>query len=97
MWERLCKREQPAIFHFIAEFPPPRVIAVLLPAASVPAGRLNVTERVRTDPDVAPRGRDRERLDTLENLLARDGMAAGIEISVTASDAFDATVEVSST
>ena len=42
------------------------VVEVLPPAGRVGAGCLEVPERVGADPDVAPRGRDRQRADPFE-------------------------------
>ena len=45
-----------------------RVIAVLFASLGVPARRLNVSLRKRTDPDVRPRRRDGQCLDAPEHV-----------------------------
>src|ERR1700733_13461128 len=55
---------------------PPRVVAVLLSAARVAAGRLDVAVRERADPDLLPRGRNGERADARERRLVVDRLAA---------------------
>ena len=51
---------------FIAALRPSGVIAVLFSAAIIAAGRLDVTLRLRANPDVGPGGRDGKRADPLE-------------------------------
>src|SRR5581483_10179596 len=48
------------------------VVPVLLAPLRVAPGRLDVTVRVRGDPDVGPRGRDREALDPREGVRVVD-------------------------
>ena len=58
------ERDQPVVLRLVAHLAPPRVVAVLLAAARVAPGRLDVAVRRRADPDVGPRRRDRERVDS---------------------------------
>ena len=58
-----------------------RVIAVLLAAARVAAGRLQVAEGVRADPDIGPRRRNRQRPDALELGGVLDGAAATVHVA----------------
>jgi hypothetical protein len=54
------------------------VIAVLLAAAGVASGCLDVTARIRVDPDLSPGGRNHEGADALELLgIANDGAVRG--------------------
>src|SRR5258705_12823291 len=50
----------------VAAGAPAGVIAVLLATARVATGRLQMTFRVRSDPDVLPGGRDRPRANALQ-------------------------------
>src|SRR3954471_15553397 len=67
------------VLGLIAHLPPARVIAVLLAAASVPTGRLQVPVRRSADPHVGPGRRDRQRLDSLD-LLAWQGLAVCVGV-----------------
>ena len=49
-----------------------RVVQVLAPAGAIDPGRLELRFRARRDPDVAPRGRDDQRLDALDLLGVGD-------------------------
>jgi len=56
------------------------MVAVLLTALDVTARRLDVTLRVRRDPDVFVSGRNRQFADTIQRLLVADHMAFRIEV-----------------
>src|SRR4051812_14095429 len=60
------------VFVFIAHRPPILVVTILLPAANVPPGGLNVTVGVRTDPDFRPRGWNRQMSNPREGRLLRN-------------------------
>src|SRR4029079_13606578 len=60
---------------------PLRVIAVLLPAAGVAAGRLQVSFRIRTDPDVLPRRRNRKRANAFQIRWIANGSAVGAHVT----------------
>src|SRR3954453_14701691 len=64
----------------VATLAPAVVVAVLLPSARVDSGRLNVPERIGTDPDVLPARRNREGPDALEGVLVVDPLAALVHI-----------------
>jgi hypothetical protein len=66
------------------------VIAVLLAAAMVPPGRLDVAFRVRRDPDVRPGRRNGELADAGQRLLVLDALAARRAIAETLRSAPDA-------
>src|SRR6185503_21217947 len=66
----------PAVLGVVAHFAPARVIAVLLAAARIAAGRLEVAIAVRADPHLFPGRRNRERLDAREDLLVAHCAAA---------------------
>src|SRR5690349_16022132 len=57
------------------------MVAVLLPAARVARGRLQVAMRVATDPDVAVRRRYRQRADARQRALVGDPAPARVEVS----------------
>ena len=59
---------------------PTRVIAVLLAAARVAPGRLQVTAGIRADPHIGPRRRDDQRLDPCQ--LGRRGNRAAVRPDV---------------
>src|SRR5439155_19965100 len=83
----------PPVLGLVAHLAPLRVIAVLLAAAGVATGCLQVAALARADPHVGPRRRDRElpyprerllvaqrvavRVDVFERLSARDPPDAG--------------------
>src|SRR5690348_563572 len=74
---------EPHETHELAGVPrraPFRVVTVLLAAARVPSGRLQMTARVRADPDVLVRGRNREVLDALDDRRIANARAIGVEI-----------------
>jgi hypothetical protein len=64
--QRLREPNEPVIFRLVSNDPPFRVIAILLAAARIASGRLEMAARIRTDPDVRPRRGDYERADTAE-------------------------------
>src|SRR5262249_14428548 len=55
--KRAAEVDEAAVLARVADLAPLRVIAVLLAAARVAAGRLEMTARLGTDPDVLPRRR----------------------------------------
>ena len=57
-----------------------RVVEVLPTARGVDPGRLQLRVRPRRDPDVAPRRRDRERLNPLELPLVGDPVSARVVV-----------------
>ena len=57
------------------------VIAVLLPAACIASGRLQVAAGIGTDPDVGPCGRNYERADTRQGRAVTDSMAVSVDVS----------------
>src|SRR3954453_21862235 len=71
-------REAHHVVEFLLVAPPPPVVvvAVLLAAGVIDAGRLEVPVRVRADPHVAPRGRDRQLADARERLGIADALVA---------------------
>jgi hypothetical protein len=56
------------------------MVAVLLPAARVARRHLEMSFRDRTDPHVAPRGRDHERAEAADVLALADDAAVGIDV-----------------
>jgi hypothetical protein len=56
------------------------MVAVLLAAAGVPAGRLEVAVGLGADPDVGPGRRDGELPDPFQDLGLADGLAVGIGV-----------------
>ena len=63
--QRRAEGDHPVVLGLVAHRLPSRVVAVLLAAARVAAGGLQVAVRRRADPHVRPRRRDRQRLDLL--------------------------------
>ncbi len=64
---------------------PELVVAVLGPAPAVHAGGLDVSQRVRRDPDVRPGGRDGQRADARQRLGVRNIRARRIAVPETLS------------
>src|SRR5207245_5920007 len=60
--EQPRQRDEAAVLRLVPHGAPALVIAVLLAAHRVAPGRLQMTELVRRDPDVRPRGRYRQSL-----------------------------------
>ena len=63
------------------------MIAVLLAAARVASGRLQVAVRARADPDVLVRRRDRERADALQLGRVAHPLAVGADVGEVVADA----------
>jgi hypothetical protein len=72
--------DHPVELRLVPLRPPHRVVQVLPPAGVVGAHGLQVRVRVRRDPDVAPRGRDDQRLDALDLRLPE---RAAVHVEVT--------------
>ena len=68
-WQPVREREHPVELLGVSSSAPALVVQVLAPSGRVGAGRLEVTHRIRADPDVGPRGRDRERADAPDRVL----------------------------
>src|SRR5439155_18702208 len=81
--QRARERDETAVLRFVAHFAPARMVAVLLAAARVAAGRLQMAGRDRANPDVGPRGRDRERFDALQLDAIGDGPAGRADVAKT--------------
>jgi hypothetical protein len=79
--QHLRERNEAAVFHFVAQLPPSRMIPVLFASAGVAAGGLQVAERMRTDPDIAPGGRDDEGRNSLEDVSLGYATAVGPDIA----------------
>src|SRR5206468_7729395 len=70
------ERQQPAVFHLVADVAPARVIAILLPAARVAPDGLDMPARIRTNPDISPSRWNDQRLDSTEHRRILDRTAA---------------------
>ena len=70
---------------------PLRVVAVLLAAARVASGRLQVAVRQRADPDLLVRRRDRQRADARRSAASANALAVGCDVgeAVAVADAPD--------
>src|SRR5262249_46182823 len=79
--QRLRERDQASVLHLVAHFAPQPVVAVLLASARVAAGRLQMTARVWTDPDVLPRRRNHQRADALQLRRSANEAAVGGDIA----------------
>src|SRR5207245_9001583 len=77
--EQLRQRDEAAVLRLVPHGAPALVIAVLLAAPCVPPGRLQMTERVRRDPDVRPRGRYRQSLYAAPLRAVTDRASAPID------------------
>src|SRR5437763_6712051 len=73
----LAERQHAAEFGFVAYLAPSRMVAVLLPAASVPSGRLDMAVGVLGDPDIGVGRRHRERADPGERRAVGDAPPIG--------------------
>jgi hypothetical protein len=67
--QRGSELDHAPVLRLVAHSTPARMVTVLLASARIAAGGLQVSERVRTDPDVAPGRRDRERFDAVQLAL----------------------------
>ena len=88
--QRFGKGDEARVFRLVAVGRPALVIAVLLAAALVAPGRLDVAVRVGRDPYVGPGRRDGERPDAGQRLLVLDTLAIGRRDSRTCARRFDA-------
>jgi hypothetical protein len=75
---------------FIANLAPAGMISVLFAAARVAARGLQVTVFNGTDPDVGPRGRNREPADAEDSHFVSEGLAGGVNVSKTVAALFAA-------
>jgi hypothetical protein len=69
----------------VAPRAPGVVVAVLLAPGDIRARRLEMAVRVRADPDVLPRGRNRELGDPLQHLRIVDPLAPLVDVAEAAS------------
>src|SRR5690606_32921996 len=65
----------------VAQRAPVRVVAVLLAAARIASGGLQVATRRRADPDLAIGRRDRQRADARQRVRIAHAAAVGIEVA----------------
>jgi hypothetical protein len=80
MRQRLGEGHHAREFVFVPLLPPLFVIAVLLAPACVAARRLDVAVVVRANPDLRPRRRDGQTLDSLQRLGIVHGPPAVVEV-----------------
>ncbi len=78
--QRLAEFEHAFELVAVARGAPVRVVAVLLAAARVAPGGLDVAVGQRADPDIGVRGRDRELGDALQLVRIGDALGFGIDI-----------------
>src|SRR6266404_3617192 len=67
--QRFAETNYAVVFVFVANLAPALVVNVLLATARVATGRLDVTVRQRRNPNLSPRRRNRESLDSEKSLL----------------------------
>jgi hypothetical protein len=79
--ERLREAHHVVELLAVAPRPPGVVVAILLAAGRVAARRLQVSVRIRADPDVLPRGRDRELGDPPQDLRIVDAIALLVDVA----------------
>ena len=72
-----AKRQHLAVFRLVADLAPTRVIAVLLAAALVPSGRLDMAVWIGTDPYRSPGGRNRQRTNALQGIEVAHQLPVG--------------------
>jgi hypothetical protein len=73
--QRFRERDNAFVLVLVLGVAPPRVIAILLAAARVTAGGLQVSVRYRADPDVLSRRRNRHRLNPCERRWIAERLA----------------------
>src|SRR2546421_4264895 len=73
--ERFCEGEHPVVLDRIPHLAPATVVAILLAAARVTTGRLEMAAGVGADPDVRPGRGDGEALDPASRFPIADGAA----------------------
>jgi hypothetical protein len=83
----LGEGDQPAVLRLVPHLAPARVIAVLLAALVVAAGRLQVAAWVGVDPDIGVGGRNCQSVDPVTLLLIADRRAVRREVGPAASGA----------
>src|SRR5688500_17559119 len=77
--EDLAEVEHPAELRLVANATIHGMVAVLLPAAGIARGDLEVPALRRADPDIGPRRRNDERREALELRLVEHRLAVGSE------------------
>src|SRR5205814_8541336 len=82
--------DHPAVLGLLAHLTEARVVAVLLAAARVEAGRKEVAIGGRADPDLGPGRRNDQRFDPAERLFIAHGFAVGIDVGEPRPDLFAA-------
>src|SRR6476620_7031605 len=83
--QRVCERDHAVVLGLVAYLAPARVIAILLPAARVPASGLEMPARVRANPHITPCRRNHQRLDALQIRSISEDTAVGCEVGEAAS------------
>ena len=78
--QHAAEHQHAAVFRLVPHDAPAGVVAVLLAAAGVPAGRLEVAVAVAADPHVGVGRRDRELADAGDLRLVGDGGAIGLDV-----------------
>ena len=77
--QHLAQVEHVAKFRLVARIAITRMVAVLLAAAGIARGGLDMAFRIRADPHVGPRRRNDQRIDAAALLGIADASAAGFE------------------
>ncbi len=78
--QRVREGEHVLVFGALPDVPKSLVVAVLLAALGVAAGCLNVSVRLRADPDIAIGGRDRQLADPRQRRVVVDLAPVGRHI-----------------
>ena len=78
--ERFSEVDESIVFVFVAYFAPAIVILILFPSPGIPSGRLDMSLRQGTNPDITPRGRDGEPFNSQQSLLVTNRLSLRIEI-----------------
>jgi hypothetical protein len=80
LWKPLAEEDQLLEFRLLLVGPEFGMVELLLPPGGGDSRRLELAAGARADPDVAPGGRDPERLDAPELRLIGDPVSAPVEV-----------------
>ena len=87
LWQGLGERKHAPVFVLVAQLAPLRVVAVLLAAAGIAAGGLQVAMRVGADPHIRVGRGDHQCGDACEGFAVAYSLAIGIEVDETVAPA----------
>src|SRR5690606_25133523 len=79
-WQGLAELEHALILVAVPDFSPAEVVAILLAPARITPGCLQVALRIRTDPYICIRWRNRQLVDSLDYLRIADTLTIGHKV-----------------